>query len=126
MNKMNLTVKNLHMDETKCTAANGSRLKMLGFIPVKLRVKDKEGEYHETNECLYFAEGVKTTLISLRALKNLECIPECFPLPAAEVFGLTDRDDLEEEVEDKVIPRQPTPTDPSSPPSRQPRRTSQG
>ena len=47
MKRMNLSVKNLHRDGTKCTAANGSKLKMLGFIPVRLRVKDKDGEYPE-------------------------------------------------------------------------------
>ena len=49
---------------------------MLGFILVKIRVKDSEGQKHETNECLYFAEGVNTTLVSLRALKNLGCVPQ--------------------------------------------------
>ena len=59
-----------------------------------------------------------TTLISLKALKNLECVPECFPLPAAETAcGLTDRDDMEEDEEDiTIVPRQPTPDRPEQPP----------
>lgn len=56
---------------------------MLDFIPVKLRVIDKEGQIHETNECLYFAKGVNSTLVSLRAMKNLRCVPKNWPLPAA-------------------------------------------
>ena len=89
---------------------------MLGFIAVKLRVRDKEGQIHKTNECLYFAEGVNSTLVSLRALKNLRCVPEHWPLPAAQVCGLTERVDMEEDVDEVVIdPRQPTPYRPCQP-----------
>ena len=76
MKKMGLTVATLHKDQTRCSTADGSPLKILGFIPVKIRVKDSKGKKHETNECLYFAEGVNTTLVSLRALKNLGCVPQ--------------------------------------------------
>ena len=66
---------------------------MLGFIPVKIRVKDKDGQTHKTNECLYFAEGVNTTLVTLQALKNLGCVPEHWPLPESQAFSFTERDD---------------------------------
>ena len=40
---------------------------MLGFIAVKLPVRDKEGQIHKTNECLYFAEhpGISENLEEL-------------------------------------------------------------
>ena len=110
MKKMGLMVTNLHRDQTRCSTAYGSPLKMLGFIPVKIRVKDSKGQKHKTNECLYFAEGVITTLVSLRALKNLGCVPEHWPLPAAHAYEVTEKVDVEDDDEDEVIgPRQPTP-----------------
>ena len=110
MKKMGLRVINLHRDQTRCSTADGSPLKMLGFIPVKLRVKDKDGQTHKTNKCLY-------TLVSLRALKNLGCVPEHWPLPASHVYGLTEEDDKdEEEKEEVIVPRQPTSDRPSQPP----------
>ena len=74
MKKMGLTKDNLLKDNTWVSAAEGTSIKVWGFIPVKLRVRDKGGEVHETNECLYFAEGVCTTLVSLGSLKNLGCV----------------------------------------------------
>ena len=113
--KMGLKGSGLHRDQTRCSTADRSPLKMLGFIPVKIRVKDKDGQTHKTNECLYFAEGVNTTLVTLRALKNLGCVPEHWPLPASQAFGFTERDDWDEE-EELIIPRQPTPDRPCQPP----------
>ena len=46
------------------------------FLLVRLKVKGQDGKTHKTNECLYFAEGLMNTLVSLRALKHLECFPE--------------------------------------------------
>ena len=54
---------NLHRNQTRCSTADGSPLKMLCFIPMKIRVKDSEGQKQETNKCLYFAEGANTTLV---------------------------------------------------------------
>ena len=87
MKKMGLTVKNLHRDQTRCSTADGSPLRMLGFFSVKFRVRDNEGQTHTSNEILYFTEGVNNTLISLRALENLKCVPEHWPLPVAQVYG---------------------------------------
>ena len=68
------------------------------------------------NECLYFAEGVLTTLVSLRALKNLGCVSQNFPYPEAEsVLSLTNRDDRDNEDDDKedvIKPREPIPDKP--------------
>ena len=64
MKKMGQKLSNLHKHQTRCSTADGSPLKMLGFIPVKIRVKDSEGQKHETNTCLYFTEGVITTCAS--------------------------------------------------------------
>ena len=75
MKKMGLVNSNLYMDKTRCSAMEGSSIKVLCFIPVKLRVKGQDGRAHKTNKCMYFAEGVMTTLISMRALKKLECVP---------------------------------------------------
>ena len=118
MKKMGLQKNNLHKDDTHCSTADGSPLKMLGFIPVKLKVKDNNGEVHETNEILYFAEGVNATLVSLRALKNLGCVPAHWPLPACHANGLTEKDDKDEEEDEEevMIPREPTPTRPNQPP----------
>ena len=63
MKEMGLKMTNLHRNQTRCFTADGSPLKMLGFITVKIRVKDSEGQKQETNKCLYFAEGVNTTLV---------------------------------------------------------------
>ena len=89
MKKMGLKTTNLHRNQTRCSTADGSPLKMLGFIPVKIKVKDSEGQKHKTNKCLYFAEEVNTMLVSLRALKNLGCVPEHWPLPAAQFLSQT-------------------------------------
>ena len=86
------------------------------FLPVRFRVRDSEGQTHESNKILYFAECINSTLILLRALKNLRCVPEHWPLPAAQVGGLTDRVDLEEDMEAVIIPREPTPDKPNQPP----------
>ena len=69
--KMGLKGSGLHRDQTRCSTADKSPLKMLGFILVKIRVKDKDGQTQKTNECLYFGEGLNTTLVPLQALKNL-------------------------------------------------------
>ena len=115
MQRMGLSRANLYKDQTRCTTADGTPLKILGFIPVLVRVKDGVGEKHVANECLYFAEGVKSTLISLRCLKSLGCVPEHWPLPA-QAFGVSERDDMDEEYEPKIVERQPTPERPERPP----------
>ena len=48
MKKMGLTVDNLLKDKTRVSAAEGTTIKVWGFIPVKLKVKDQFSEYHET------------------------------------------------------------------------------
>ena len=40
MKRMGLSKVNLYKDETRCTTADGTPLKILGFIPVLVRVKD--------------------------------------------------------------------------------------
>ena len=82
MEEMGLRVSNLYRDQTCCLTANESPLKILRFIPVKVSARDSEGMEHETNECLYFVEDIRVTLIPLRVLKDLGCIPEHWPLPA--------------------------------------------
>ena len=54
MKKMGLDNSNLHKDNTRVTAMEGSTIKVIGFIPVKLTVKHV-GNTHFTYECLYFA-----------------------------------------------------------------------
>ena len=98
LRKMGLTRDNLVQDDTRVAAAEGSTIKVWGFIPVILRTNDKNGVSRETNECLYFAEGVVTTLVSLTALKNLGCVSKNFPYSDIETASsLTDRDDRDEE-----------------------------
>ena len=115
MKKMGLNSNNLLKDNTRVSAAEGSTIKVIGFIPVKLKLKH-DGMTHKTNEYLYFAEGVLTILVSLGALKNLKCISEQFPYPATEsASSLTESDymdDDEEEEEKEVKARQPTPPRP--------------
>ena len=61
---------------------------------MKLRVVDSVGSVRETNECLYFAEGILNTLVSLTALKNLGCVSKNFPYPDVETASsLTEKDD---------------------------------
>ena len=103
-------------DKMRCSAAVESTIRELGFIPVRRKVKGQDGKTHKTNEGLYFAEGLMNTLVSLRALKHLECFPENFLYPATKMVSfLTERDnrDEEDETEEAVsIPRQPTPARP--------------
>ena len=109
MKKMNLTPRNLFKDNTRVSAGEGSCIKVLGFLPAKLRIQH-EGATLETLECIYFTDGVFTTLVSLGALKNLKCVPEDFPLPPSDVvFSLTKKDDeeYEEKDEKEAKPRQP-------------------
>ena len=112
MKKMGLTVDNLLKDKTRVSAAEGTTIKVWGFIPVKLKAKDQFGEYRERNECLYFADKVLTTMVYLGALKNLGCVSKNFPYPDTEsMSSLTNRDnrdDEEDDKEDKIKPRQPT------------------
>ena len=84
MKKMGLTVDNLLKDKTRVSAAEGTTIKVWGFIPVKLKVKDQFGEYRETNNCLYFADKVLTNMVYLGALKNLGCVSKNFPYPDTE------------------------------------------
>ena len=65
MKKMGLRSANLYKDTTRCSTADGTPLKILGFIPVLVRVKDSNNMQHVANECLYFAEGISATLVSL-------------------------------------------------------------
>ena len=65
MKRMGLRSANLYKDQTRCSTADGTPLKILGFIPVLVRVKDSVGMKHVANECLYLAEGVSSTLVSL-------------------------------------------------------------
>ena len=117
MKKMGLTHNNLHRDKTNMLAAEGTRIKVLGFIPVQLKVKDNAGEEQTAKECLYFAEGVIITLVSLGALKSLNCLPRTFPQPDTEsASSLTERDNEDWEEEDKekeIRERQPTPEKPN-------------
>ena len=56
-------------------------------------------------------------MVSLRALKNQGCISEHWPLPAVHAYGVTKKDDVEEDEEDDVIvPKQLTPERPIQPP----------
>ena len=71
----------------------------------------------ETNECLYFAEGILNTLVSLTALKNLGCVSKNFPYSDVETASsLTEKDDVDYEEdphEEEVIkPRGETPDRP--------------
>ena len=82
-----------------------------------MEIPDEEDEPAtlETLECIYFTDGVLTTLVSLGALKNLKCVPEDFPLPPSDVVSsLTKKDDEEykEKDEKEAKPRQPTPDRP--------------
>ena len=99
--KMGITQDNLVQDNTRVSAAEGSTIKVWGFIPVKFKSTGVKGVTRESNECLYFAEGVVTTLISLNTLKNLGCISRNFPYPEMETASsLTDRDDRDGKEED--------------------------
>merc|ERR1712239_60405 len=117
MKKMGLNNDNLMRDNTKVSAAERSTIKVWGFIPVKLRVVDSVGGVREANECLYFAEGILNTLVSLTALKNLGCVSKSFPYPDVEsASSLTERDneDYEEDPkEEESIPREDTPNRPT-------------
>ena len=46
MKKMVLTNVNLHRDNTRVSAMEGSTIKVLGFIPLSLKVKDNMGQVH--------------------------------------------------------------------------------
>merc|ERR1712082_103161 len=119
MRKLGLNNDNLMRDHTKVSAAEGSTIKVWGFLPVKLRVVDSAGGVREANECLYFVEGILNTLVSLTALKNLGCVSRNFPYPdmetASSLTESDDRDDEEEYEKEKIVtPRDKTPDRPSA------------
>ena len=94
----------------KIPALRVNTIKSKAILPAKLRIQP-EGATLETNECIYFADGVVTTLVSLGALKNLKCVPENFPLPPSDTASSLPERDEEEYEEDKqeAKPSQPTP-----------------
>merc|ERR1712239_41636 len=63
MQKLGLTNENLLRDNTHVSAAEGSTIKLCGFIPVTLRVRDGAGGVREASECLYFGDGILNTLV---------------------------------------------------------------
>merc|ERR1712082_514117 len=117
MKKLGLNNDNLMRDHTKVSAAEGSTIKLWGFIPVTLRVRDGAGGVREASECLYFGDGILNTLVSLTALKNLGCVSRNFPYPDVETASsLTDRDDEDYEEDPKEVepvPREDTPPRPT-------------
>ena len=82
MEEMGLWVSNLQKSQTWTYTAKGSSMQILGFMPVKVSARDIKGDKHQAYECLYFADGVGDTLISLETLKDLGCIPRHWLLPA--------------------------------------------
>merc|ERR1712082_100512 len=54
MKQLGLTNENLLRDNTKVSEAEGSMIKLWGFITVTLRVRDGAGGVREASECLYF------------------------------------------------------------------------
>ena len=101
MKKMGVTQDNLILENTSVSAAEGSTIRVWGFLPMKFKVTGKDGLVRESNECMYFAEGVVNTLISLEALKNLGIVLHNFPCPYLETASsLTDRDDRDGEEEE--------------------------
>merc|ERR1712082_464187 len=102
MKKLGLTNDNLLRDNTKVSAAEGSSIKLWGFIPVKLRVRDGAGGVREASECLYFGDRILNTLVFLTALKNLGCVSRSFPYPDVETASsLTECDDEDYEEDPK-------------------------
>ena len=73
MKKMGLMVNNFQKDHTKVSAMEGSAIKVLGFIPLKLRVKEQEGQVYEAKECLYF--------VVCRGSHDHACLPRCTVVP---------------------------------------------
>ena len=75
-------------------------------------MKDSVGEVRETNECLYFAEGILNTLVSLSALENLGCVSKNFPYPdvgtASSLTGKDNMDSKEDEKEVEIKPEEDT------------------
>merc|ERR1712082_480991 len=105
-------------DYTKVSAAEGSTIKIWGFLPVKLHVVVSARGVREAYECLYFGEGILNTLVSLTALKNLGCVSRNFPYQDVETSSsLTERDDedYEEDPKEEVepIPGEDMPTRPT-------------
>ena len=48
--------------------------------------------------------------------KNLGCVLEHWPLPAAHIYVMTERDNMEEDEKEEMIKSQPTRDRPASPP----------
>merc|ERR1712082_379065 len=117
MKKLGLTSENLLKDNPTVSAAEGSNIRLLGFIPVTLRVRDGAGGVREACECLYFGDGILNTLVSLTALKNLGCVSRSFPYPDVETASsLTERDDEDYEEDPKEVepvPREDMPSRPA-------------
>ena len=84
MRAMGVGPENLHKNNQKCMAVGNHPLEMLGFLPVTISTEDTDGKLRSTEGVIYFAEYVKTTLISLTTLKDLGSVPSYWPKPPGE------------------------------------------
>ena len=84
MRMMGLGPENLHKNNQKCMAVGNHPLEMLGFLPVTISTEDTDGKPRSTEGVIYFAEDVKTTLVSLTKLKDLGSVPSYWPQPPGE------------------------------------------
>ena len=82
MRAMGILPQNLHKNNQRCMAVGNHPLDMLGFLPVMVSTLDTDGERRETRTVVYFADKVKTTLLSLSTLTDLGCISTHWPKPA--------------------------------------------
>ena len=63
----------------RITAANSSKINLLGGMLVLIKARDKEDNIRTSRQLVYVAEGCTSIFLSQRVCKDLGIIPESFP-----------------------------------------------
>ena len=82
MRAMEVLPQNLHRNHQRFVAVGNHPLEMLGFLLVMVSTLDTDGEKWTARTVIYFAENVKSTLLSLSTMTDLGCVPTHWPKPA--------------------------------------------
>ena len=84
LSEMNISINELLHTTQRIRSVNGKPLKVLGYLYVKLQVKDGNNIPHETYDVIYIIENAPAMFLSLSTCKALGIIPASFPLPASK------------------------------------------
>ena len=81
LNALRLRQEDLRYTNKRIRSISNTPLDVLGYIPVRIDVKDASGFDHSTHEAIYIVRNAPATYLSMTCCKNLDIIPPHFPLP---------------------------------------------